>query len=35
MLIAALFVGLVGALAGCVISMYMWKDIRLWEKFRK
>jgi len=35
MVIAALFVGLVGVLAGFVTSMFWWRQIRVWEWLHK
>jgi hypothetical protein len=35
MVIAALFVGLIGFLAGFATSMFWWKQIRVWEWFHK
>ncbi len=35
MVIAALFVGLIGFLAGFALSMFWWKQVKVWEWFFK
>lgn len=35
MVIAALFVGLIGFLAGFALSMFWWKQVKVWEWFHK